>query len=587
MRYIRQGIYIVILLVCLCFCADIQVQAAKAWDGESTQVYAGGNGSAESPYKIANAKQLAYLAKMVNAGEPYVDTYFVLTADIDLNKKSWTGIGTAMTEFQGHLDGQGHVISNLYIKKKTKAKGLFAYTVDAEICNITMTGVNIQGKNYVGALVGIASNTIIRSCSVSGEISGQKYVGGLVGYEADALSSDGTPLKLISSCINKAKITGTRYVGGIAGYYKGCVYSGKNYGDVFGTQTAGGIIGYGSANSCINHGTLCGVQDIGGITGYAIKNIDVTGCANLGTVNASIETGGVAGYVPNDTLIMKCSNYGQVSGTERVGGVAGVGSFSQSFNMGTVVGAQYVGGLSGYTFGGESGYSYNRGKVNGGTEGTYIGGVVGYMQSVSGGNTLSYCYSTGKITGKKNVGGVVGYNGGTVSDTFYRVNQASTGIGSGNKGTARPKEAADMKASGMLKLLNADETLFKQKSGCYPTLINAKAATSSNLSTAKAVSRVSSFTAKAGKKKVTLTWEPVQRATGYEIYRYNKTKKKYVKVKTLPTITLNNGSADFVSTCILSGLKSGTTYRFKIRVYKEVSGKKYYGAYRKVSVKVK
>ena len=585
-RIRKYTIYIAVVIIMLVL-LPLPVRAAEAWDGKSTEGYEGGDGTEDAPYEIANAMQLAYMAKMVNAGEPYTDTYFILTEDIDLNKKKWTPIGTAMTEFQGHVDGEGHSITGLYIKKKSKAQGLFAYTLNAKLSNITCTMVNIQGKNYVGTLVGLAAHTTISGCSVSGEISGEKYVGGIVGYEANATSDDGTPERLIYGCVNKARVTASQYVGGIAGYYKGSIYSSNNYGDLAGVQFIGGIAGYGSANGCVNHGTIGGVQDVGGICGYGAPMHAVTACVNLGNIYAGNETGGICGYVSNGARITTCSNYGSITGSRCVGGLCGVGSFTQSFNMGQVSGDGYVGGLSGYTIEGSSDYSYNRGNVKGSKTATYVGGVVGYMQPSETGNRLAYCYNTGKISGKSNIGGVTGYNGGTVTDTFYLVNQADIGIGSGNKGTARPREAADMKSKKQLALLNVEETMYQQKSGSYPTLLNAKAASSSNLSTAKKVGQVTEFAGKAGKKSVTLTWSPLMRVSGYEIYQYDKSKKKYVKKKTLNSLNVGNGTEYFAHSYTVGKLKKNTTYKFKIRAYKEVAGKKYYGKYQKISVKVK
>lgn len=577
----------IIFGICMLVCFAAPVRAQEAWDGTTVRVYSGGDGTKEAPYEISSAAELAYLAKMVNAGEPYEDTYFILTEDIDLNRKKWTAIGTSMTEFCGHFDGGGHVVSNLYIKKKTKGQGLFAYTVGAQISNLTLLGVNIQGKNYVGGIAGVAENTAFFNCSVSGELRGEKYVGGILGTEKQGTDQEGAAVKLVRGCVNKAKVIGVQYAGGISGSYQGCIYNSNNYGDVFGMQQTGGITGKGAADGCVNHGTVGGVQDVGGICGYVPANQTVTDCVNMGSIQASIEVGGICGYVPGGTVILQSSNYGSVTGKERIGGICGVGGFSLCFNMGTITGAQNVGGISGYIYGGASGNGYNRGKVDGGKKGKYIGGIAGYMQASEGGAVLRFCYSTGKLTGKTSVGGVVGYNGGTVSDTFYLVNQAKIGIGGGNKGSARPKEASALKSTKMLTLLNEDEKQWKQSDGSYPKLVKARSASAGNLSTAKKVEKINTFTAKAGSRAVTLSWTPLMRVTGYEIEQYDKAKKAYVRIKTLSSVTLTNDTDYFINICTVSRLKSKTAYKFRIRAYKEISGKKYYGKYTKVSVKTK
>ena len=143
-----------------------------------------------------------------------------------------------------------------------------------------------------------------------------------------------------------------------------------------------------------------------------------------------------------------------------------------------------------------------------------------------------------------------------------------------------------MKSQKLLTWLNASETMYQQKSGSYPTLLYARAASSSNLNTAKKVEQVTTFTAKAGAGSVTLSWTPLQRVSGYEIYQYDKTKKAYVKKKTLTSLNVGNGTDYFVDSYTVSKLKKNTTYKFRIRAYKEVAGKKYYGKYQNVKVKI-
>lgn len=53
-----------------------------------------GEGTAANPYKIQNVDDLKLLAENVNNGEAYANTYFKLTANIDLKNEEWTPIGT-------------------------------------------------------------------------------------------------------------------------------------------------------------------------------------------------------------------------------------------------------------------------------------------------------------------------------------------------------------------------------------------------------------------------------------------------------------------------------------------------------------
>lgn len=68
---------------------------------------------------------------------------------------------------------------------------------------------------------------------------------------------------------------------------------------------------------------------------------------------------------------------------------------------------------------------------------------------------------------------------------------------------------------------------------------------------------------------ITLAWDKQTASNGYEIYSYNYTKKKYVLYK-----TITNGNTGSYK---LTGLTANKKYKFKIRAYKLVNGKKTYG----------
>lgn len=68
---------------------------------------------------------------------------------------------------------------------------------------------------------------------------------------------------------------------------------------------------------------------------------------------------------------------------------------------------------------------------------------------------------------------------------------------------------------------------------------------------------------------LTLEWAKVSGADGYEIFKYDTAKKKFVKV----------GSTTTKRSIKLSKLKSGTTYEFKVRAYKKLNDCAIYGPY--------
>lgn len=155
--------------------------------------FAGGNGTS-TPYQISTPEQLQALAVLVNCRNTDYNkssVHYELTADINLSslwkgetKQSWTPIGNNSNPFMGSLDGSGHTISNLYINNAEGLyQGLFGYLSGSscEVKNLTLTGVDITGDSYVGAVAGYVSGASVTGCTVSGDVTGSKYFGAVVG----------------------------------------------------------------------------------------------------------------------------------------------------------------------------------------------------------------------------------------------------------------------------------------------------------------------------------------------------------------------------------------------------------------------
>lgn len=157
------------------------------WDGTSTSEPAGYSSSSPGEVSITTAAELAWLAKQQNIFRGYT---FKLTADIDLNNREWTPIGSTYT-FNGNFDGQNHTVSNLKCTNSNEG-GLFA-----EILNATVKDVTVSGS--------VSFNTDNEACQL----------GGIVAHVKDGST--------ITGCTNQCTITatGSAYrcdVGGIAGY---------------------------------------------------------------------------------------------------------------------------------------------------------------------------------------------------------------------------------------------------------------------------------------------------------------------------------------------------------------------------------
>ena len=210
-------------------------------------------------------------------------------------------------------------------------------------------------------------------------------------------------------------------------------------GNVSGTEKyVGGVVGYilsgSSVSNCYFTGDASGMSHVGGVVGKTGGRGSVFNCHAIGSVtntlnlyDGDVYVGGVVGDVSVDDTISNCYFTGDVSGNGwYVGGVAGCISLRSSvfncYSTGSVSGNDHVGGVAGYNAGTVSN-CYALGDVNGSD---FVGGVVGIVVGYDA--TVSDCYSIGNISGNDYVGGVAGY-----VDFYAEVSDCySTGDVSGN-----------------------------------------------------------------------------------------------------------------------------------------------------------
>ena len=215
----KKRIGSLLLILALCFTllptAVMAEKSVDAWDGSVAESFAGGTGTEEDPYQIANGAQLAYLAQFVNSdsNNDCAGECFVLTADIDLANNDWTPIGNSFADvlfdgpnyrlFAGNLDGKGHTISNISIGTESTPLesdvfGLFGAT-GGKLSNLNLDGVTICGiaKNVSGYVIGLAgalagsASGSIKNCHVTNlnmtmntpdsGVAVAYWIGGLVG----------------------------------------------------------------------------------------------------------------------------------------------------------------------------------------------------------------------------------------------------------------------------------------------------------------------------------------------------------------------------------------------------------------------
>ena len=292
-------------------------------------------------------------------------------------------------------------LNNIQIIGTEKIGGFIGETEDTIIDNIIGKNIVVKGKNRVGGIIGLISayrsatpnmGTITNLKIENSEITGDgMFAGSIYGTQAG-----NSIIKENLSSIS-CKVVGVDNVGGIAGYssWQGqgvknvnvvnsqIIGEGENIGGIFG---AGGNL----TNSYIRNSEIIAnnvnSQNIGGIIGKLSWGMN-----NIGLIESNVTTNG-----------------------ENVGGITGINSsMIRTYSLdSTVVGKNNVGAITGSSNSGNMQYVYTNSDVTG--SGKAVGGFIGYLDNSKMTNlsNVTYInnsyYAGGTITGKENVGGVVG-----------------------------------------------------------------------------------------------------------------------------------------------------------------------------------
>ncbi len=393
-----------------------------------------------------------------------------------------TIIGTSV--YVGGLVGKNNfqgTITNCYsigyARGVDSVGGLVGCNKESAITNSCAMN-RVIGTDDVGGLVGIAQSGSITNCYSTGLVEGSDKVGGLVGYNY----SGGT----ITSSYAAGVVSGS-YGGGLCGY--------NSYGTItssfWDTQTSGresssGGVGkttiemqtqatFTDAGWDFVSETVNGIEDIwqmpteeypkinmqmifAGGDGTVENPYQISTMGHLEAVNSNlsshyilinnIDLGStiytkaiVAPHMSTDRVFQGVKFSGSFNGNGFViknltiayspnSYIGLFGCISISGNVSyvgvktcNISGGDYVGGLAGYNEGTITA-SYTMGGVNGTTD---VGGLVGYNDSIG---TIENSYSDCSVNGG-NVGGLVGYNYGAITNCY------STGAGGGLVGVAR------------------------------------------------------------------------------------------------------------------------------------------------------
>lgn len=362
---------------------------------------------------------------------------------------------------------------------------------------VNAEAADITGVTNVGGIAGSNAGTITTgnvntdeevNLINRGSITGQQYVGGVAGSNSGTITNANNDVELNVKDSTATGDDAAKYFGGIAGVNteKGIIENATNTADVNadGASYVGGIVGQNNGtlqDMAGNSGNVTGENYVGGVAGQNNSALDGVDASNTGVVKAT--DGGAGGIFAENTANITNStltNNKIVAGGVNAGATGGIiGKNSGNITTtslknevdGQVIGMNNVGGLIGVNTGvitggrdeDDSYYKYqiyNNGVINVGTwndtdndkivdtneltlggSGSNIGGLIGSniketINGVEQTGSLTAGYNTGAInaSGSENVGGIVGYNEGTVDQVFNTV-MTPDGIGAITGGT--------------------------------------------------------------------------------------------------------------------------------------------------------
>lgn len=325
--------------------------------------YSGGDGTEINPYIIAGKEDLIAFAEAVDGDNRYANTYFKLTADIDLGNTEWNPIGgrdPAGAGFHGVFDGDGHTVSGMKISGSASTAGhagLFGSLYGATVKNLTVkgeiTGTSGTSAALIGGLCGVAENsTVIDNVHVYVDInvSGATVAGNVGGIVSRGNTASIKNSSYTGTIVYTTTAKNQTEMGGLAGACESGSLSIENcrvnvnatLSQVNSTTLRlGGVVGKSqtlSVTDTVVYGNLKGstsagaIARIGGVVGNNYGPVTATACAFIGNIErleaGTLNEGGIIGNTDNqNNVLTNCVTnhskvyYGAASSENCVGGI--------------------------------------------------------------------------------------------------------------------------------------------------------------------------------------------------------------------------------------------------------------------------
>ncbi len=363
-----------------------------------------GAGTEANPYQIESDTQLVAIKNLVNGvGEKaysFKNIYFKLTSDITLpadwipmgclkNQTDGKGVerGENLNAFSGNLDGGSHTIT-----VPENGKPLLGYVWNASVKNLKISGKKIDGYGLVNNYTGInldGYGIIIDNVRV---LKGTQITeSGLLGASKKELYAGASAVftSTIKNCTIEEGVTigseTTDAVGSIAGRFHGTIENCVSYANVTGRNYVGGILGTCdnalgncTVKNCKFYGTVNGQKNVGGIVGGGY------GYGGYGDGTECVETASAPNGLKINILSCAVGKTASITGTENVGGILGGDPYvAQAWDAYSFVGNSFAGTISG--------------KTN-------VGGIIGYCRSLNKSDNIAGNYYTKNCGASKGIG---------------------------------------------------------------------------------------------------------------------------------------------------------------------------------------
>ena len=264
---------------------------------------------------------------------------YELVADIDLDlvAAGWDPIGAGDDSdidsgfhFGAIFDGNrdlGYEISNLTINAPdADAIGLFAYLEStAEVRNLVLANVAIDGKANIGGVAGHSKGLIINS-KVLGSFSGNTNIGSLTGRNDGFIGSSIADVRISG---NSLAGSDSRNIGSLAGHNSGRIINSGAVADIIGNTNVGALVGIndgsgGDEARIINShasGRVVGENAVGGLVGRNESNAAIHNSYAGSEVLGNVAAGGLVGL--NFGTLANSYASGNIAAREQGGGLVG------------------------------------------------------------------------------------------------------------------------------------------------------------------------------------------------------------------------------------------------------------------------